>query len=102
MKVTASLLTALIMAVEGTTPLRKTTEQRALQDNYYQYNGYQNQQGNGNYNGNNNGNNNGNQNWNGYNNGGNNGAYAGYDNFEEYLEAQMAARTFSFTGCSTT
>ena len=83
-------MTALATAsAAGTiTPLRKT--ERFLQNNYnqYQYNGYNGY----------NGQNGGGQNYNGQNGGGN---YQGYENMEEYMRAQMAARTFSFTGCST-
>lgn len=60
-----------------------TTASRELQENGYY-----------NYNNNNNGQNNG-QNANG-------NGYGNYENFEEYVKAKMAHRSFSFTGCRQT
>lgn len=76
MKVTASIVTALAMAVGGHASAAgsSTTTQRALQDNYNQYNGYQNQQYNQNQQ---------------------------FENFEEYMQYKLSTSIFSYTGCST-
>ena len=98
MRATASIVSALAVSVSfvSTAASSLRSGERALQNNYYeqqQYNNqwyYQRQQ------------------W-GNNQGGGqqaNGNYMddqgrSYENFEEYMRAQMGARTFSFTGCST-
>lgn len=102
MKVTSSIVSALAFSVSvgcaAASALRSTSgTTRSLQNNQYeqqQYNNqwyYQNQQWGNNQQG-------GQQQ-----NGGNYMDADGqmYEDFEEYMRAEMAAKTFSFTGCST-
>lgn len=91
MKITASLLLAFVAGTHATSPLRKSD--RSLQNNY---NGYQQDANNQNYWGEQGGNQ-GQGNYNGY----MNAQGQQYENFEQYMNALIASRSFSFTGCST-